>query len=102
MGNRIRPQWPTLAGVAGHPTERYASKSNTRSAPMASKRILTEGELVKLIDDRVRQFKGDITELERAIGALFVGRQFGWKVLLLIHDRKTIRRYEATLDVEFK
>jgi len=69
---------------------------------MASKRILTETELVKLIDERVREFRGDITELERAIGALFVGRQFGWKVLLLIHDRKTIKRYETTLDLEFK
>lgn len=69
---------------------------------MASKRIVSETELVKMIDERVRQFKGDIPELERAIGALFVGRQFGWKVLLLIHDRKTIKRYEATLDLEFK
>ena len=69
---------------------------------MAEKRMLAEKELVALLDERVKKFRGDITELERAIGALFVGRQMGWKVLLLIHDRKTIKRYEETLDLEFK
>jgi len=69
---------------------------------MARKRMVTEAELVALLDERVREYKGDITELERAIGALFVGRQMGWKILLLVHDRKTIKRYEETLDLEFK
>jgi hypothetical protein len=26
----------------------------------------------------------------------------GWKVLYLIHDRKTIKRYEETLGLEFR
>lgn len=69
---------------------------------MAEKHSLTERELIALLDDRVRRFKGDIPDLERAIGALFVGRQMGWKVLLLVHDRKTIKRYEDTLNLEFK
>jgi hypothetical protein len=69
---------------------------------MPQKRVLSEAELVKLLDERVREYKGDITELERAIGAVFVGRQMGWKVLLLVHDRKTIKRYEETLDLEFR
>lgn len=69
---------------------------------MAQKRVSSEKELIALLDERVRDFKGDLTELERAIGALFVGRQMGWKVLLLIHDRKTIKRYEETLSLEFK
>ena len=69
---------------------------------MAQKRMLSEAELVKLIDERVREFRGDPTELERAIGALSVGRQLGCKVLLLVHDRETIKRYVETLDLEFK
>lgn len=69
---------------------------------MVQKRMLTEAELVALLDKRVQAFRGDIPELERAIGAVFVGRQMGWKVLLLIHDRKTIKRYEETLDLQFK
>ena len=69
---------------------------------MVQQRTLSERELIAILDERVRKFKGDLTELERAIGALFVGRQMGWKVLLLVHDRKTIKRYEETLDLEFR
>jgi hypothetical protein len=69
---------------------------------MVRTRTVTEAELVALLDERVREYKGDIPELERAIGALFVGRQMGWKVLLLVHDRKTIKRYEEVLDLQFK
>jgi hypothetical protein len=59
-------------------------------------------DLLTHIDKQVREFEGDLTQLERAIGALIVGRQFGWKVLLLVHDRKTIDKYGKILDIDFK
>jgi hypothetical protein len=59
-------------------------------------------ELLAHIDEQVRTFQGDLTQLERAIGALIAGRQFGWKVLLLVHDRKTIAKYGAILKIDFK
>lgn len=59
-------------------------------------------ELLSHIDEQVRNYAGDLTQLERAIGALIVGRQFGWKVLLLAHDRKTIAKYGEILKLDFR
>jgi hypothetical protein len=59
-------------------------------------------ELLAHVDEQIRDYEGDLTQLERAIGALIVGRQFGWKVLLLVHDRKTIAKYGEMLKVDFK
>jgi hypothetical protein len=59
-------------------------------------------ELMAHVDEQVRAYEGDLTQLERAIGTLIVGRQFGWKVLLLAHDRKTIAKYGEILKVDFR
>ena len=59
-------------------------------------------ELLAHIDEQVQSYRGDLTQLERAIGALIAGRQFGWRVLLLVHDRKTIAKYGAILKIDFK
>jgi len=59
-------------------------------------------DLLAHIDEQVRAYTGDLTQLERAIGALIVGRQFGWKVMLLVHDRRTIEKYSEILKVDFK
>ena len=59
-------------------------------------------ELLAHFDSRMAEFRGDLTKLEHAIGTFVVGRQFGWKILLLAHDRKTIANYEKTLDLDFK
>jgi hypothetical protein len=59
-------------------------------------------DLLAHIDKQVQTFQGDLTQLERAIGALIAGRQFGWKVMLLVHDRKTIAKYGAILKIDFK
>jgi hypothetical protein len=31
-----------------------------------------------------------------------VGRLLGWKVLLLVHDRQSIKKYERILDLNFR
>lgn len=56
----------------------------------------------KIIDKAIKDFKGDIPVLESAIGALHVGRKFGWKVLYIIHDMRTIKKYEDILKINFK
>jgi hypothetical protein len=63
---------------------------------------MTYQELMAHVDQQVRAYAGDLTQLERAIGALVAGRQFGWKVLLLAHDRKTISKYGEILKVDFR
>jgi len=65
-------------------------------------KALTDKDIVKLCDDAVEKFRGDSHELERAIGSLFVGRKLGWRVLFLIHDQKTVRKYEQILSTSFQ
>lgn len=59
-------------------------------------------DLAKIADDAICNFKGNANELEKAIGVLFVGQQYGWKVMLLVHDKKTISKYESILNVSFR
>ena len=59
-------------------------------------------ELMDIISKATVNFRGNVKHLHTAIGILFVGRELGWKPLLLIHDKKTLRRCEDILGVEFK
>lgn len=63
---------------------------------------MTDEDLLAHIDQRLREYKGDVTQLERAVGAAILGRRLGWKVLLLVHDRKTVEKYERLLKLNFK
>ena len=55
-----------------------------------------------LIDEAVRRFSGNVDELEQAIGMYMVGRHVGWKVLVLIHNKRTIRKYEDILGINIR
>jgi phage host-nuclease inhibitor protein Gam len=59
-------------------------------------------ELLEQFDKLCETYKGDLTDLEKAIGTYFVGRRLGWKVVLILHDRKTIRKYESILKIRFR
>lgn len=50
----------------------------------------------------VARFSGSLEELEKAIGMLMIGYHFGWKVLLLVHSKRTIKKYEKILDIDIK
>lgn len=59
-------------------------------------------ELARIADRAFEGFKGDSRTLQAAVGMLFIGRRFGWKVLFLIHDRKTVRKYEKILGIDVR
>lgn len=42
---------------------------------------------------------GSFTELESALGMLYMGHAFGWKVLYIIHSASTVRKYERILGI---
>jgi hypothetical protein len=63
---------------------------------------MQENDLVELINKTIKSYRGDSRKLSNAIGYLCIGRQFGWRVMLLMHDRKTIRGYETILGIESK
>lgn len=64
--------------------------------------MLTNDELLKIVDDAIERYHGDCTVLETAVGALLVGRIIGWKPLFVIHANPTIKRYEQVLQVSFR
>ena len=50
----------------------------------------------------VLNYYGPLDELEKAIGILRLGHQFGWRVLVLVHSKRTIRKYEEILGITFR
>lgn len=63
---------------------------------------MSEKELLASLDAAVKGFRGDLATLESAIGMLVVGRSLGWKVMYLIHDKKTIKKYEKILALNIR
>lgn len=73
------------------------------------KREPFEAPLLDLTDDQERiildnmyKYKGSGTALESALGALVIGRHFGWRVLRMIHSPSTYRKYEEYLGLKFE
>lgn len=57
----------------------------------------------RLMDQVVRRDRPSgvqIDELESALGMYMLGHFFGWKVLYLIHSKRTIRKYEDILGIK--
>lgn len=65
-------------------------------------RTLSDTQLVAITERAIKAFKGDTRRLSNAIGYLFMGRKFGWRVMLLMHDRKSIKDYEKILGIDSK
>lgn len=50
----------------------------------------------------IANYQGTFDELEAAIGMLHLGMHLGWKPLVLIHNKRTIRKYEEILDINVR
>lgn len=61
-----------------------------------------ETQLREIEENAIANFHGDLTLLEAALGMLRMGHHVGWRVLYLIHSKKTIRNYEAILQVQIR
>ena len=53
----------------------------------------------KIMDDAIANFRGSADELEGALGMYMIGRHVGWKVLHIVHSKRTIAKYEAILGI---
>lgn len=60
------------------------------------------GELEQLEREAIANFRGYIEELESALGMLRIGHHFGWRVLYIIHSKRTIRKYEDILGIKVR
>lgn len=58
--------------------------------------------LVDIANKAIASFKGDVGELESAIGMLFIGQLCGWRVLVIVHNKRTIRKYEEILGIKVR
>lgn len=56
----------------------------------------------KLLDEAIVRFEGNMDELESALGMYMLGRHFGWKVLYILHSKRTIRKYEEILGISIR
>jgi hypothetical protein len=76
-----------------------AAKKKLHAAPLTEEQLARiGGRIQKAIDD----FYGQSDELETAIGMLIMGHYVGWKVLVLWHSKKTIRKYEELLGISVR
>jgi hypothetical protein len=48
------------------------------------------------------RFQGQIDEFEAAVGMLHLGYHVGWKPLVLIHNRRTLAKYEGILGIDIR
>jgi len=57
----------------------------------------------RFLDEVIRKERPggfQLDELESALGMYLIGFHFGWKVLYLIHSKRTIKKYEEILGVK--
>lgn len=59
-------------------------------------------ERYALMDKAIRQSGIQLDELESALGMYMIGFHFGWKVLYVIHSKKTVRKYEQLLGIDVR
>lgn len=57
---------------------------------------------VNIANAATKRFSGSFDELEGAIGMFHVGYLMGWRVLVLIHNKRTIRKYEEILGISIR
>jgi len=59
-------------------------------------------ELERIEREAIANFKGKLTNLEAALGLLRVVGHVGCRLLVLIHNKRTLRKYEDILNIKFK
>ena len=69
---------------------------------LASRSVEQAAELERIERDAFANFHGGLDELEAALGMLRIGHHVGWKVLVLIHNKRTIRKYESILGISVR
>ena len=55
-----------------------------------------------VLEKAVRQDHYQIDEMESALGMYVIGFHYGWKVLHLVHSKKTIAKYERLLGIKVR
>jgi len=59
-------------------------------------------EMANIEREAIANYFGPLGELESALGMLRVGHHVGWKVLALVHNKRTLRKYEEILNINVR
>jgi hypothetical protein len=78
----------------------------TKQVTKADSYLKTDYELLEIVMHRMSLpcdeiGVADLTVLEGAIGALFLGQRYGLRILRILHSSKTLRQYEKFLGTSF-
>lgn len=76
-----------------------SAKNKARLATLTTAEVL---HLHQIERDALAHFSGSIEEFESAVGMLHLGHHVGWKPLVLIHNKRTIRKYEEILGINIR
>jgi hypothetical protein len=71
-------------------------------AMLASRTVDQAAELENIEKNAFANFSGSLDQLESALGMLRVGHHVGWRVLVLIHSKRTLRKYEDILGIKVR
>lgn len=61
-----------------------------------------EAELTRIEREAFANFRGVFDDLELALGILRTGDYLGWRPLVLIHNKRTIRKVESILGINLR
>jgi hypothetical protein len=82
------------------PVSPTQSRKNLHAmAPLTQEQVW---QLYEIERKAFANYLGTFDELEAAIGMLHLGHHVGWKPLVLIHNKRTIRKYEEILDINIR
>lgn len=63
---------------------------------------MTDAELLQHIDKIAAEYVGDVSYLSSAIGAVMLGRLYGWRVIRITTTSKVYTRHQRILSLDFK
>lgn len=81
------------------PAKKHEPSPPRKTPPVTPEQAV---ERYALMERAIRQDEYQIDELESALGMYMVGFHFGWKVLHIVHSKKTIAKYEALLGIKIR
>lgn len=71
-------------------------------ARMPERTHARESELIRIEREAFASYSGPFDDLEGALGLLRAGDYVGWRVLVLIHNKRTIRKFESILNINVR
>jgi len=71
-------------------------------AKMPGRSLEQEADLIRIEREAIADFYGSFDDLEGALGMLRLGDHVGWRVLVLIHNKRTIRKFEDILGIRIR